>query len=304
MKDHNFTIGNTPLLDLTFFAREGKLFAKGEYENPTGSAKDRAAWYMILEAEKAGILHPGGTVIEPTSGNTGISLAAIAKTKGYRAIIVMPDSMSAERRQRILDHGAEIVLTPGKLGMSGAIRKAEELAASIPGSFIPNQFENPANALAHYETTGPEIWRQTEREVDVFVAGVGTGGTITGVGQFLKSRNPHIQVVAVEPAGSPVLSEGRAGKHGLRNKAGAIAAPSREVGKEGIAVKCPFAGVCQGILSVVAFGNDHEQTPLVCDLFCFATLYVRGVKKFPVRRSSQRQIGTAHLNATITLVVD
>ena len=216
MKDHNFTIGNTPLLDLTFFAREGKLFAKGEYENPTGSAKDRAAWYMILEAEKGGILHPGGTVIEPTSGNTGISLAAIAKAKGYRAIIVMPDSMSAERRQRILDYGAEIVLTPGKLGMSGAIRKAEELAASIPGSFIPNQFENPANALAHYETTGPEIWRQTEREVDVFVAGVGTGGTITGVARYLKEQNPKLQVVAVEPAKSPVLSGGEAGSHGIQ----------------------------------------------------------------------------------------
>lgn len=216
MEALDFSIGNTPLLDLSGLLQRGELLAKGEFHNPTGSAKDRAAWYMVAEAEKAGKLQHGGTVIEPTSGNTGISLAAIAKAKDHGAIIVMPDSMSAERRQRILDYGAQIVLTPGKLGMSGAIRKAEELAATTPGSWIPNQFENPANALAHYETTGPEIWQQTEGKVDIFVAGVGTGGTITGVGRYLKEQNPAIQIMAVEPAKSPILSRGEAGSHGIQ----------------------------------------------------------------------------------------
>jgi cysteine synthase A len=200
-----------------------RLLAKLEFFNPAGSVKDRVALEMIVDAEEKGLLKPGAVIIEPTSGNTGIGLAAVAAGRGYKTVLVMPDSMSAERRQRILDYGAEIVLTPGKLGMSGAIRKAEELAASIPGSFIPNQFENPANALAHYETTGPEIWRQTEREVDVFVAGVGTGGTITGVARYLKEQNPKLQVVAVEPAKSPVLSGGEAGSHGIQQQ-GNIAA--------------------------------------------------------------------------------
>ena len=216
MHKQDFSIGNTPLIDLSALPGRGTLLAKGEYANPTGSAKDRAAWYMVMDAEKRGILAPGGTIIEPTSGNTGISLAAIARAKGYRAIIVMPDSMSAERQTRIKSYGAEIVLTPGKAGMAGAIRKAEELAKEIPGSFIPNQFENKANAIAHYETTGPEIWAQTAGKVEIFVAGVGTGGTITGVGRYLKQKNPHIRIVAVEPDKSPVLSAGKAGSHGIQ----------------------------------------------------------------------------------------
>ena len=216
MHKQDFSIGNTPLIDLSALPGRGKLLAKGEFANPTGSAKDRAAWYMVKDAENRGILPSGGTIIEPTSGNTGISLAAIARAKGYRAIIVMPDSMSAERQTRIKSYGAEIMLTPGKAGMAGAIRKAEELAKKIPGSFIPNQFENKANAIAHYETTGPEIWAQTAGKVDIFVAGVGTGGTITGVGRYLKEKNPHIRIVAVEPEKSPVLSKGKAGSHGIQ----------------------------------------------------------------------------------------
>ena len=213
MHSNSFYIGHTPLLAL---GAGGKLFAKAEFLNPTGSAKDRAAWYMVEEAQKSGLLQPGGTIIEPTSGNTGISLAAIAGLKGYRAIIVMPDSMSAERRQRIADFEAQIVLTPGAMGMAGAVAKAEELASSIPGSFIPNQFENKANALAHYCTTGPEIWQQTDGQVDIFVACVGTGGTITGTGRYLKEKNPDIRIIAVEPAKSPVLSGGQAGSHGIQ----------------------------------------------------------------------------------------
>ena len=216
MKQHSFSIGNTPLLDLSSLLRRGTLLAKGEFANPTGSAKDRAAWYMVKDAEERGILPPGGTIIEPTSGNTGISLAAIARETGCRAIIVMPDSMSAERRDRIKSYGAEVVLTPGAQGMAGAIEKAEELARSVSGSFIPNQFENKANAQAHYETTGPEIWAQTEGKVDIFVAGVGTGGTVTGVARFLKEKKPEVQIVAVEPGKSPVLSQGKAGSHGIQ----------------------------------------------------------------------------------------
>ena len=216
MHKQDFSIGNTPLIDLSALPGRGTLLAKGEYANPTGSAKDRAAWYMVMDAEKRGILAPGGTIIEPTSGNTGISLAAIARAKGYRAIIVMPDSMSAERQMRIKSYGAEVVLTPGEAGMAGAIRRAEELAKEIPGSFIPNQFENKANAIAHYETTGPEIWAQTAGKAEIFVAGVGTGGTITGVGRYLKEKNPHIRIVAVEPEKSPVLSKGKAGSHGIQ----------------------------------------------------------------------------------------
>lgn len=211
MKDNTFRIGNTPLIPL-----DGNLWAKAEFANPTGSAKDRAAWYMVEDAKKTGALQPGGTIIEPTSGNTGISLAAIARMKGYRCIIVMPDSVSVERRQKIEAFGAEVLLTPGSQGMSGAIQKARELAQKIPNSFIPNQFENKANAFAHYCTTGPEIWQQTQGKIDVFVAGVGTGGTLTGTARYLKEQKENIRIVAVEPAGSPVLSGGQAGSHKIQ----------------------------------------------------------------------------------------
>ena len=213
-------IGRTPLLELTHMAKNENLsatvVAKLEYFNPAGSAKDRVALSMIRDAEEKGILKEGSTIIEPTSGNTGIGLACVAAARGYRTIIVMPDSMSAERQILMSAYGAELVLTPGKLGMSGAIAKAEELAKEIPGSFIPDQFANPANAKAHYESTGPEIWEDTDGKVDIFVAGVGTGGTITGVGRFLKEHNPAIQIVAVEPADSPLLSGGKSGPHGLQ----------------------------------------------------------------------------------------
>ncbi len=213
-------IGRTPLLQLNRFSRQAALgtaiFAKLESFNPAGSAKDRVALAMIQSAEQQGLLSPGGTIIEPTSGNTGIGLAAVAANRGYRAIIVMPDSMSRERQLLMRAYGAEVVLTPGSEGMTGAIAKAEALAREIPGSFIPGQFENPANAQAHFETTGPEIWEDTDGKVDIFVAGVGTGGTITGVGRYLKAKNPKVQIVAVEPASSPLLSQGRAGAHGLQ----------------------------------------------------------------------------------------
>ena len=202
-------IGKAPLLELTHMEEKQKLPAKV-------LAKDRVALSMILDAEERGILKAGSTIIEPTSGNTGIGLASVAAARGYRTIIVMPDSMSAERQLLMGAYGAELVLTPGKLGMSGAIAKAEELAKEIPGSFIPDQFGNPANAKAHYETTGPEIWADTDGNVDIFVAGVGTGGTITGVGRFLKEKNPAVQIVAVEPYDSPLLSGGKAGPHGLQ----------------------------------------------------------------------------------------
>ena len=207
----NQLIGNTPLLRLG-----NNLYAKAEFVNQTGSVKDRAAKYILEDAEKRGLLTPGGTIIEPTSGNMGIALAALAAPKGYRCIIVMPDSMSAERQQLMRSYGAEVVLTPGREGMAGSIAKAAELASNIPGSFIPGQFENPANALAHYRTTGPEIWAQTEGKVDIFVAGVGTGGTITGTARYLKEKNPSIRIVAVEPAKSPLLSLGQAGPHGIQ----------------------------------------------------------------------------------------
>ena len=213
-------IGNTPLVEFTHieeaYGLKAKLLAKLEYFNPSGSVKDRAAKEIIDEAEKSGELKPGGTVIEPTSGNTGIGLAAIAATKGYRMIIVIPETMSIERRNIIKAYGAEIVLTEGKLGMKGAIAKAEELKEQIPGSIIAGQFINPANPQAHRKTTGPEIWNDTDGEVNIFVAGVGTGGTVTGTGEYLKSRNPYIKVVAVEPASSPVLSEGRSGAHAIQ----------------------------------------------------------------------------------------
>lgn len=213
-------VGNTPLLELCHIAKDarlhGRILAKLEFLNPAGSVKDRVALNMILEAEASGKLQPGATIIEPTSGNTGIGLAAIAAARGYRVIIVMPDSMSMERRLLMGAYGAQLVLTDGALGMQAAIEKAEELATQIPGSYIPGQFDNPANPAAHKASTGPEIWKDTDGQVDFFVAGVGTGGTLTGVGQYLKGKNPHIQVVAVEPAASPLLSGGKAGPHGLQ----------------------------------------------------------------------------------------
>lgn len=204
-------IGSTPLYQV-----EHNLFLKLEYTNLTGSVKDRAALEMILDGERRGILKSGSTIIEPTSGNTGISLAAIAAQRGYGCIIVMPDSMSLERRQMMASYGAEVCLTPGKLGMAGAVAKAQELAEQMENAFIPSQFDNPANAMAHYRTTGPEVWAQTRGKVDIFVAGVGTGGTITGTGRFLKEKNPDIRIVAVEPAKSPLLSGGQAGPHGIQ----------------------------------------------------------------------------------------
>ena len=213
-------IGKTPLLELTHIEKvlglKAKVLAKLEYLNPAGSVKDRVAKAMIDDAEEKGLLKPGSVIIEPTSGNTGIGLAAVAAARGYRIIIVMPDTMSVERRQLMKAYGAELVLSEGAKGMKGAIAKADELAASIPGSFIPGQFVNPANPKAHFETTGPEIYADTDGKVDIFVAGVGTGGTITGVGEYLKSRKPEIKVVAVEPATSPVLSKGTAGAHKIQ----------------------------------------------------------------------------------------
>lgn len=213
-------IGHTPLLELTHIEKKldlkAKVLAKLEGFNPGGSAKDRVALAMINAAEEKGLLRPGSVVIEPTSGNTGIGLAVICTLRGYRCIIVMPDSMSMERRMLMKAYGAELVLTPGALGMQGAIEKAEELAADIPGSFIPGQFTNPANPEAHIRSTGPEIWEDTQGTVDIFVAGVGTGGTLTGVGRYLKEKKPSVRIVAVEPASSPLLGGGSAGPHGLQ----------------------------------------------------------------------------------------
>ena len=213
-------IGRTPLLELCNLERElglqARLLAKLEYLNPAGSAKDRVAAQMIADAEEKGLLQPGATIIEPTSGNTGIGLAAIAAAKGYRAILTMPETMSAERRKLLAAYGAEIVLTDGAKGMQGSIEKAQELREKIPGSIIAGQFDNPANPEAHRRTTAPEIWEDTEGNVDIFVAGIGTGGTITGVGGWLKERNPAVQIVGYEPASSPLLTKGRAGAHGLQ----------------------------------------------------------------------------------------
>lgn len=213
-------IGRTPLVELSNLEQklelQAKLIAKVEALNPGGSAKDRVAKRMVEDAEKAGILKAGATIIEPTSGNTGIGLAVMAAARGYRAIIVMPDSMSMERRLLMTAFGAELVLTEGAKGMSGAIAKAEELAREIPNSFIPGQFDNPSNPAAHYETTGPEIWEDTDGKVDIFVAGIGTGGTITGTGRYLKEQNPDVRIIGVEPASSPLLTKGEAGPHGLQ----------------------------------------------------------------------------------------
>ena len=219
---HSITdlIGHTPLLELCRYEAahglEATILGKLERQNPAGSAKDRVAAAMIDQAERQGRLAPGGTIIEPTSGNTGIGLAAVGAAKGYRVILTMPDTMSVERRSLIAAYGAQIVLTPGAEGMAGAVAKAEELAGSIPGSIVAGQFENPANPAAHMATTGPEIWADTDGKVDIFVAGAGTGGTLTGVGRYLKEQNPAVRVVAVEPASSPLLTKGYAGAHGLQ----------------------------------------------------------------------------------------
>ncbi|MCD8339412.1 MAG: cysteine synthase A [Burkholderiales bacterium] len=213
-------IGNTPLIELVNFEKKNRLdatlLAKLESFNPGGSVKDRIALSMIEDAEKRGILKPGAVIIEPTSGNTGIGIAAVAAIKGYKAIFTMPETMSAERIALLKAYGAEVVLTPGSEGMAGAVKEAERLAKETPDSFIPGQFENPANPRIHYETTGPEIWKQTDGNIDFFVAGVGTGGTLSGVGKYLKKKDPNIKIIAVEPASSPLLTKGKAGPHGIQ----------------------------------------------------------------------------------------
>lgn len=227
-------IGRTPLLELTrierWFDLKARILVKLEYFNPSGSVKDRIAREMLNDAEAGGILKPGSVIIEPTSGNTGIGLASVAAARGYRVILVMPDTMSVERRQLMKAYGAELVLTEGARGMKGAIEKAAELAASLPGSFVPSQFDNPSNPKAHRAHTGPEIWEDTGGSVDLFVAGVGTGGTITGVGAYLKSKNPAVRVVAVEPAASPVLSAGTAGPHKIQGIGAGFVPPVLDTG--------------------------------------------------------------------------
>ena len=219
-RDLTELVGRTPLLEASRFSRRRglscRLLCKLEYLNPAGSVKDRVALWMLRGAEESGALKPGATIIEPTSGNTGIGLAAMGAALGYKVVLTMPETMSQERRDLLKAYGAQIILTPGDKGMAGAIGKAQELAASIPGSFIPGQFDNPRNPQAHYDTTGPELWEQCDGELDVFVAGIGTGGTLTGTGSFLREKRPSIQLVGVEPAGSPVLTQGKAGPHGLQ----------------------------------------------------------------------------------------
>ncbi len=259
--------GRTPLLELVRLEKaeglEARILGKLEYLNPSGSVKDRVAWAMIGQAEAQGLLRPGGVIIEPTSGSTGAGLASVAAARGYRAIIVMPDTMSLERRRVIRAYGAELVLTEGALGMAGSIAKAEALAREIPGSFIPSQFSNPANPAAHRAATGPEIWEDTGGQVDVFVAGVGTGGTITGVGQYLKSRNPAVRVAAVEPAASPVLSGGPAGSHRIQGIGAGMIPPVLDTGiydeiipveDEAAFAACRQIGRMEGVLVGVSSG--------------------------------------------------
>ena len=269
-------IGNTPLMEVVNIekklALEATVLVKLEYLNPAGSVKDRVARTMISDAEERGLLKEGSVIIEPTSGNTGIGLAAIAASKGYRMILTMPDTMSVERRNILKAYGAEVVLTEGAKGMTGAIEKAEELAGEIPGSFLAGQFTNPANPAAHRASTGPEIWNDTDGKVDIFIAGVGTGGTLTGTGEYLKSQNPDIQIVALEPADSPVLSEGRAGAHTLQG-IGAGFVPDvlntkiydeiyRASGEEAIAAAKMLAreeGISVGISSGAALSGAIER---------------------------------------------
>lgn len=278
-------IGKTPLLQLNHVCSDGRLLAKLESFNPAGSAKDRVALAMITDAEQSGALQSGGVIIEPTSGNTGIGLAAVAIPRGYRVILTMPDSMSVERRRLLAAYGAELVLTPGAEGMNGAIAKAQELASTIPGSYIPGQFDNPANAKAHYDTTGPEIWEDTAGNVDIFVAGVGTGGTLTGVGRYLKEQNPYVRVVAVEPAGSSVLSGGKAGSHGLQGigagfipsvldtgvydeviavtEADAYSAAKELVKKEGVLVGISSGAALWAALQILSRPENTDKTVVV-----------------------------------------
>lgn len=270
-------IGNTPILKLNRYMAKNDitdavLLAKLEYFNPAGSAKDRVALSMIEDAEEKGILKPGATIIEPTSGNTGIGLAAVAVAKGYHAVLTLPETMSIERRNMLAAYGAELVLTDGAKGMSGAIEKAEELHKTIPGSLILGQFDNPANALAHRKTTGPEIWEQTEGKVDIFVACVGTGGTITGTGEYLKEQNPKIQIVAVEPAGSPVLSKGITGTHQIQG-IGAGFVPTvlnTEIYDEVIAIEdedafaeCRALVASEGVLTGISSGAALKAAKIV-----------------------------------------
>lgn len=260
-------VGNTPLLELVHIEREerleARLLAKLEYLNPAGSVKDRAAKAMIEDAEARGLLGPGSVIIEPTSGNTGIGLASLAAARGYRTIIVMPETMSVERQRLMRAYGAEVVLTDGAKGMAGAIARAEELAREIPGSFVPGQFVNPANPAAHRASTGPEIWEDTEGAVDIFVAGAGTGGTLSGVGEYLKGRNPAVKIAAVEPAASPVLGGGPAGPHGIQG-IGAGFVPeilNRDILDEVVPVEDQDAfaaarrvGRCEGVLAGISSG--------------------------------------------------
>lgn len=272
-------IGNTPIMKLNRYSesagiKDVTVLAKLEYLNPAGSVKDRIALAMIEDAEKKGLLKPGSTIIEPTSGNTGIGLASVAAAKGYKAVLTLPDTMSLERRNLLKAYGAELVLTEGTKGMKGAIAKAEELKEQTPGSVILGQFDNPANAEAHKKTTGPEIWEQTEGKVDIFVAGVGTGGTITGVGEYLKEKNPSVQVVAVEPATSPVLSKGESGPHKIQG-IGAGFVPkvlNTEVYDEVIAIENEDAftegrnfAVSEGILVGISSGAALKAAKILAD---------------------------------------
>lgn len=267
-------IGNTPLLELTHLQKKARILAKLEYLNPAGSVKDRVALAMILDAEKRGKLVPGSVIIEPTSGNTGIGLACVAAARGYQTVIVMPDSMSVERQQLMKAYGAKLVLTPGAQGMSGAIAKAEEIAAQTPNSFIAGQFDNPANPKAHYETTGPELWRDTEGNIDIFVAGVGTGGTLSGTGRYLKEQDPSIRIIAVEPAASPLLSGGTAAPHGLQG-IGANFIPNNldrtvydevfPVTEEQAYAAARRLGTCEGILVGISSGAALHAALVIAD---------------------------------------